>query len=250
MNLVKELFGGVDKLLGIFNLGRLVFYTAAGFLAVYPAFAALEILACPLRGHPLAELVRWSPNGSFDRIGFAAIVMGFLVASYGFVQFVAPAGDAVKARVAQVPIDRSSYPFRYCQLHRGDAKVDYEGWIIGEYFRFVEIVAYVPLGLIAGLAVTLGYTAVYALLWAAEGRYGPAPGVPLRDFIATAAVFAFTAAIAWPRFWIPLVVERVIEIHHAAKIGLLAALDEEKWNSTDQPVKQAAKEGNPGRRDA
>jgi MFS family permease len=223
---LKQLSDGIAKLSDIFNLGRLVFYTAAGALLVYPAVAGVAALKGPLRGEALGELVTAGEKLDWQAMLLASVVAGFVIAAYGFARVLTPAAPHVKAASESRPVDRRSYPFRYPQLRNGQNQ-DWDAWLIQEYFRFVEIVAYVPLGLLGGLAAVAVYAGAYVIAWAAGG-HGVELGAPHVAFAAVAAAFAFCAFFVWPRFWVPRVVYPVLEAYHRAKEGLIDALDEAK----------------------
>jgi hypothetical protein len=231
MSAVKQAFDALSNLTDIFNLGRLVFYTAAGALLVYPAVAAISVLSGPeLGGRPFDEFVsafEAQVAGTNVALVAASIVVGFLISAVGFTRVLGTASTTAKAKAEASPVDRRSYPFRYPQLKGTAAGGDYDSWLIHEYFRFVEIVTYVPLGLLGGLASVTLYAAAYVVFWSAAG-HGTAFAAPHLALISWAALFAFAAYGVWPRFWIPRVVEPVLEAYHRTKLAVVTALDERK----------------------
>jgi hypothetical protein len=224
---LSEAFSGAAD---IFTLGRLVFYTAAGALFVYPAAAGLCVLSSTLGGHPFAELASMLPTMNLGAMLFSSTVAGFLIAGFGFVRVLSKVDAEAKRRAHLAPVDRRSYPFRYRQL-RGGESLDCNAWLIQEYFRFVEIVTYVPLGLLAGLGALLLYSIAYVLAWAATGNRFTF-GEPHAALGVAASTFTFLAYFVWPRLWVPGVVVPVLEVYHRAKVSIISALDEGKPSRT------------------
>jgi hypothetical protein len=239
MNWLKQAFEGLGDITDIFNLGRLVFYTAAGALLCYPAAGAVVVLTGhAMTGAALADLVIAMRGLAGAPLAVASVVTGFVLAAYGWVRVVDRATRAVKIRAEAKPIDRRSYPYRFPQLKA--TAVDYDAWLIKEYFRFVEIVTYVPMGLIAGLAATLTYAAVYVVLSAASTG-STALTAAHRDLVVTACAFAVVAFVVWPRFWIPSIVTPVLEAYFRAKVLVVAWLDEHSAAPAGKDTRNAGK---------
>jgi hypothetical protein len=225
MDWVKALVAGADKVTDVLNLGRLVFYTAAGAAIVYPAAGAFAVLTeTTLAGRPLAELIAKVRAQGAGLLG-VAIVVGFGVATYGFSVVLGPRNGPIVRKVNASPIDESSYPFRYPQL-RGSTGKEWDDWLIQEYYRFVEVAAYVPLGIVAGIGVAAIYSLVYALLWHAQGQLDWGDEVH-RDLLVAALLWALTTFVLWRRLWLPRVVDPSIEAYHWARVGLIKGL--ERW---------------------
>lgn len=230
---VQQLFAGIDKLTDVLNVGRLLFYTAAGALVAIPCDAALAILTCKSHvGQPIAELLDALPKIDAGVVILSTVV-GFLLASFGFATVIETIGPRVTETAERVPINTRSYTFRYPQLKNVD-KEDYSAWLISEYFRFVEIVVFIPLGFLFGLGATLLYTLVYMVAWSATGHVTELSAVH-RDFIVVAALFAICTFYIWPRFWRPRVVIPVAVAYHRAKLSLVEALDKWKISPGSKP---------------
>jgi hypothetical protein len=227
MEWLRGISEAVSKLTDIFNLGRLIFYTAAGALLVYPSVAAVWALTRPLAGSPLEEIVTAGRCLDHRAMFLVALVAGFVIAPYGFSCVLEGIGPTVKGNAESRPVDRRSYPFRYPMLRNQPNGHDYDDWLIKEYFRFVEIVTYVPLGLLGGLGALTLYAAVYVVLWAASG-HGARPSAPHATLVALAAVFALSAFYVWPMIWVPRVVAPVLHAYHRAKLAIIEALEERK----------------------
>src|SRR5438445_679567 len=66
-------------------------------------------------------------------------------------------------KIKQEPANVNSYPYNY-PLLRQKKDEDYAMWLISEYYRFVEIATYIPLGGIIGLILLALYMFVF-LFW-------------------------------------------------------------------------------------
>lgn len=235
MGWIDQITKAVGGLTDVFNLGRLIFYSAAGALIAYPVAAGLMVLAGPLKGQLFAELVAQAVLLTPAAMAGASVIVGFVISGAGFVIVLGPIVPRVKARAEARPIDRRGYPYRY-PLLRNKPGTDYDAWLIQEYFRFVEIVAYIPLGLMGGLAALLLYAAAYVVAWTAAG-HGLHPGAPHAAFLLIATTWSACAFGLWPHYWLPRVVEPVLETYHRAKLGISAALEERPETATStQPA--------------
>jgi len=224
---LQQLFGGVDKLTDILNVGRLLFYTAAGALVIYP-FDAVVRLAQEHKfcGQPLYELAQ-AFRGTWELV-VASTIVGFMIAACGWVRVVDQLSVRVKQGIESQPIDEHAYPFRYPQFKNLKSE-DYSAWLIAEYFRFIEIVVYIPLGFLAGLGLITLFSAFYMLSWAFAGK---AHGLCVvhRDFVVSALLFILCTFYLWPKWWLPKVAEPIVGAYYRAKLLLAAGLDRSTEN--------------------
>jgi hypothetical protein len=220
MDWLKQLFAGLNAATDIFNLGRLVFYTAAGILVVYPTAAALSVLldGSRITGWPMADLLGAMRDLPFGPTAFASIVVGFLIASCGFVGVIDPRLDREKGTKE----DNESYASRYGQLS-GNPKPDYDSWLTCEYFRFVELATYIPLGFLIGLLVVVIYLAAYVLIFVTMGCTQRLAALDW-EFFALLMVFMVSGFLLWPFLWIPRVVEPLIRTYCKAQKSVIASL--------------------------
>jgi hypothetical protein len=232
---IQQIFSGVDKLTDILNVGRLLFYTAAGSMVVIPAEAVFRAVRAGAGGRPIAELVNQIGTPFATPCVILSTVVGFIIAGLGFAAVIDPLNDVTKRKASEAPISDRSYPFRYPQL-RNHKDEDYSAWLIQEYFRFVEIVVYIPLGLLLGLGLTTAYIGIYMLTWALSGR-ASSFGCIHRDFLVAALLSSFYAFFVWPRLWLPRVVGPMVQAYHRAKLALIDGVDHWKIAPSENPQK-------------
>ncbi|MGA2005596.1 MAG: hypothetical protein ABSG70_19610 [Terriglobales bacterium] len=207
---LKSAVDSWDKLTDILNVGRIIFYPAAGFCALLPVAMTLRMLAHPAAApywtQFLSDLVVCSKSGT---VWIASLVFGFLIANLGFItvidRFAAP---------PQVTTDTNSYEYSYPRLFSGGIAPkdghDYAAWLIAEYYRYVEIAVYIPYGILLSLPVYSIYSLLYLIR--ALGLSEP--------LALNAAHFAFAIwtigsvvawAVIWPEFWLPRVAEPLFQ---------------------------------------
>ncbi|MDP9121301.1 MAG: hypothetical protein M3O15_08020 [Acidobacteriota bacterium] len=226
----KAFSDGLDKLTDILNVGRLIFYTAAGFCVSLPLAMGLRMLAHeklqPYWGQFLSDMAACAKHPG---VWLIALVLGFLVASVAgaVVDFDEPPHET---------FDKESYSYQFPRLFSGGVhdkgtSKDYAAWLISEYYRYFEIVLYIP----SGILVALPIFAVYPLLYIVRSS-------------ANSPAFSFTAAhwaialwtlgtvvawgIVWPRFWRPNVVKPIYETWVSARRSTIAGLQEFVTDST------------------
>jgi hypothetical protein len=228
---IKALFDSLDKLTDILNVGRLVFYTAAGFCGVLPLAMNLRLLARdkpqPYWRQFLSDMVACTKHPG---VWLAALVFGFLIASVVF--------SVVKPKsVSQQKIEVDSYEYQYPRLFSGgmpdkSASKDYAAWLVSEYYRYFEIVTHIPWGILLSLPVYSLYSLVY-LIRAADQFAG---------FFFTAAHLAFALwtlgavvgwDFVWPKSWLPKVAQPIYEEWDLARRSAIAGLND--FTSKPQP---------------
>jgi hypothetical protein len=225
----KALFDSLDKLTDILNVGRLIFYTSAGFCGVLPVAMSLRLLACntplPYWRQFVADVVAC---GKHPMVWFTALVFGFVIASVAFL--------LVECKsVPHKEIEKDGYDYQYPRLFSGgvpdkSASKDYAAWLISEYYRYYEIVTCLPFGVLLALPVFSLYSLVY-LIRTSEQSVG---------FSFTAAHLAFAlwtlASIvawdfAWPEFWMPKIAQPMYEAWAQARRSAIQGL----IDFTDKP---------------
>jgi hypothetical protein len=227
----KGFSDGLDKLTDILNVGRLIFYTAAGFCVSLPLSMSLRMLA---HDNPksyweqlLSDLAACAKHPG---VWLVALVLGFLVASV--------AGAVVNfAEPPHQVFDKESYSYQYSRLFSGgelsksSTQKDYAAWLISEYYRYFEIVLYIPSGILVAFPLFATYSLIY--LFRTSERY---PG-----FCFSAAHWAFGLwalatvvawDIVWPLFWRPKVVKPIYEMWVRARRSAIAGLKEFVADST------------------
>lgn len=206
---MKELFDQFKSLTDIFNAGRLVFYPMAGALIVLPAYLLIRIaLVTPaptLHAQVVGDL---RSLGAIEHVGwlvvFASTVVGFLTAVVGFRVLERATAETVRDVTAQLPARATSYNFNY-PLLRQKKDEDYATWLMSEYFRYVEIATYIPLGALTGLVLITLYVCVFVIRrFAAEG---PVPATSdLAVLVLLVAGVIFIRVYFWPEVWVKRVI--------------------------------------------
>ena len=224
---VKSFFDSLDKVTDILNVGRLVFYTSAGFAVVLPGAMSLRLF-----GQAALQAAYWRQFSTdlvacakSPEIWMASLVLGFVVANLG--------NALVMRRFTPPPrreIKPDFYSYQYPRLFSGGIPPkdgtgkDYAAWLVSEYYRYVEIAVFIPYGVLLSLPVYSFYTLLYLLLQT------PPPGVSLNaghyGFAIWTAAAAFCWTVAWPGFWIPRVAEPVYQDWvNARRAGIQGLID-------------------------
>lgn len=225
-NWVKQLFSSTDRFLDILNVGRLIFYTAAGYLALAPAVMCAHLVASndlSSFGSSLSSAIEVaSLSWSFF---FASVVTGFVIAEVGFDMLVVPVFKEQSIDPFDSERQRYNFNYRYPQL-KNDASEDYQGWLLSEYFRYIEIAAYVPFGAFIGLF----FIGLYVLLFLALGVFDGQPIAVLQGPIIVLLLIGllFTALrfVVWPFFWRPQLLVPTVKSYINAKVALLHGVED------------------------
>jgi hypothetical protein len=242
----KALFDGLDKITDILNIGRLIFYTSAGLLLLLPIAMSLRLLA----GDPLGPywqqfLSDLKACGHNYGVWFGALVLGFVISA------VANALVMNFASVPVGPIHDTYFDYQYPRLYSGGMRPkdgtskDYAAWLISEYYRYVEIVIFIPYAILLSLPVYSFYSLVYLIRTSGQPE----------GFVLHASHYAFalwtlagvtSAVFVWPKFWFPRVAQPTYEgwvkSRREAIAGLKAFMDETKPSAQlpDHPTQEAS----------
>jgi hypothetical protein len=223
---VASLFNGVDKLTDILNVGRLIFYTSAGFCGILPATMLVRLLAedSPARYWKqfAADLVFCARRGE---AWFAALIFGFVIANVAYTTVIDKLGRPGKKEEP----DKEGYAYQYARLSSGGTQPkterDFAAWWISEYYRYVEIAVFIPFGILLSLPLYSLYSLAYLIR----------VSNPAQPFVIGAAHYAFAlwavAAVVgwgmvWPWYWIPKIAEPIFEDSTQARREVLAGLTE------------------------
>jgi len=237
----KAFSDGLDKLTDILNVGRLVFYTAAGFCVSMPIAMSMRMLAHaklqPYWGQFLSDMAACSKHPG---VWLVALVVGFLVASV--------AGEVVKFEPPPHRMfNKEEYSYQFPRLFSGgtpdkSTSKDYAAWLISEYYRYFEIVLFIPSAVLVALPVFTMYSLIYIARTSEQSA----------AFSFTAAHWAFAlwmlAAvvawdIVWPHFWRPMVVKPIYETWVYTRRSTIAGLME----FVAEPTVTAAQVPKPGK---
>ena len=162
---MKELFDQLKSISDILNVGRLIFYTAAGALVIVPLCLLTRVMMSTLQPTFTLQLASdlqalGAPPVSVWVLFLASLVTGFLIAAVAFLGL-QDRSRRIAQEVRRTVSDRTcSVTYNY-PLLRQKKDEDYANWLVSEYSRYVEIVTFVPIGVILGLAVTAIYTATF-----------------------------------------------------------------------------------------
>jgi len=230
----EALKDALSKIVDTFNTGRLVFYTAAGFLFVLPCEMTLRLLVNGVE----EKSTFFQQAAAFAKPGMETFVIsipvGFLIAIIGFQRVLTPLSEQLQADSAGRPLARSCYPSLYPLLANND-KESYHNWLITEYYRFVEIATFLPMGFMAGIFVLFVFTLLYLTIKATHtGTSGFESAYWI--LLLLAAVSSWLRLSAWPHHWIPKIVKPIITSHQSAKLELAEAVKQINKNKSSTPT--------------
>jgi hypothetical protein len=249
----KSLFDSLDKATDILNVGRLIFYTAAGFCGVLPVSMSLWLLAQQEKLKPywaqfLSDMATCA--GQYP-IWLVALVFGFVIASVAY------------ARTTFKPapittIDKEGYEYQYPRLFSGGISdgrqgvpKDYAAWLISEYYRYLEIVWYIPYALLLSLPVYALYSLIYLVrMIGTEGSVLDAAHIA---FALWTIFWVVAWYIVWPILWLPRVVQPIYESWVSARrlaiAGLIDFIGKPQAPSSQAPSSQAPSSQAPSSQD-
>jgi hypothetical protein len=249
---VKALFDSLDKITDILNIGRLIFYTSAGFLLLLPMAMCLRMAAHdPLAPYWQQFLADVKACGQHPAVWFAGLVMGFVIATV--------ANEVVMNRFTPAPQRESeddTFAYWYPQLYSGGvrpkegtakdyAAKDYAAWLISEYYRYVEIVVFIPYAILLSLPVYSVYSLVY-LIRTSGSPEGFVLHASHYAFALWTLGWVFAAVVVWPEFWLPRVAEPTYHEWEVAFSESTHGLDAFMKEKATDPAQQPPKPSNPG----
>ncbi len=222
-DVIKALIDGFDKITDILNIGRLLFYTAAGFCVILPAAMCLILLS-----RSGAQGVYWTQfvsdlSRSAHRLDvwLAALIFGFIISVLANAIFDFDSGDGT--------VSEQFYPFMYPRLFNGGIKPkdgankDFAAWLISEYYRYFEIALFIPYGLMLSLPLYVAYSFIFLV----RDFYSQAP-VPIGGEHFAFPIWVFGSAVLWtwfwPEYWLPRVVQSAFSGWIQAKLNAAAGL--------------------------
>jgi hypothetical protein len=237
----KEITDSLDRLTDILNVGRLIFYTAAGFCATLPCAMTLRLLGKdgpqPYWTQFLSDLTAGSRS---LEVWLVSLVSGFIISSVVSTMAETP-------EPARKELDTESYGYQYPRLSSGgvqpDKGKDYAAWLVSEYYRYLEIVWYIPAGIMLAFPVLALYSLVYlAYAWHA-GSPAFGAGHLAFAFWLLAAILAWD--VVWPRFWMPKIIQPLyeywVQVRHSTIAGLKEFVEESATRSSPPAPEQGKK---------
>lgn len=245
-NFIKQLFSSSAKAFDVFNLGRLFFYTAAGSLALFPVVMILRLITLePPFPETFAESLRRvvslnifvgdaGSDGNAALIAFiiTSVLVGFLIANVGFIVIISPLKKKLDRKLRKElsnfeKIKNYSIGYNYPRLKNNQEGEDYDSWLSTEYFRFVEIIVYIPIGFITGLIFFILYTLVY-LFYSINV-------ITISDFLNVLIFFFLLCSLViiliknvWGEFWLPNIIEETLFSYLETKAYLIKRLESKK----------------------
>lgn len=225
---VKELF---DQLKGSFtdilNVGRIIFYPFAGFLTIVPFYMIVRLLLDEQPSRLLStqmlknlhNITNTTLTVTFT-LFMSSLVVGFLLATVGFPMLIDGLGPDISMDVEGEPLAMNSFPYNYPLLrNKKDKDEDYAGWLISEYYRYVEIVTYIPLGGYIGLVLIEVYVFVF-LLRAGSAGLTAAHTI----FLIILGTLVLIKYYVWPEIWVKRILIPVLRTYLRAKRNLINGL--------------------------
>ncbi len=144
--------------------------------------------------------------------------------------------------------DKEGFAYQVPRLFSGgipdkSAGKDYAAWLISEYYRYFEIVLYIPSGILVALPLCTIYSLSY-LFRASD----PSPGFSFTlahwalGFWALSSIIAWE--IVWPQFWRPNVVQPVSNSWVYARRATISGLREfvSELPKHDGPISKTGKD--------
>lgn len=233
---MKEFFDQIKgSITDILNVGRLIFYPFAGILIVFPLYMIVRLLLaepCETLSAQILIDLRHITNSSWSAASIlfaSSVVVGFLLATTGFSMVLEELGADVNKNVEQELLSMSSLSYNY-PLLRQNKDEDYAGWLISEYYRYVEIAAYIPLGGIIGLVLLEAYVFLFLLRVSLVGFTGAHT-----TFLVILGALVLIKYYVWPEIWVKQVLKSVIRTYLRAKRDLIDGV-----KRMDKEVKEIA----------
>ena len=243
--MMKDFFDQIKSVTDILNVGRLIFYPFAGALVVVPLYLILRLAlvdpAPTLSAQLLIDarhvtMTSWSVT--WILIG-SSMIIGFLIATIGFSMLSDLASRMPAEVLTPLSPESTSFTYNYPLLRQNEAE-DYATWLISEYYRYIEIATYIPLGGIIGL----GLVGVYVLVFLLKDFAGPRAGFTEAHaaFLFIFVVWMVVALWFWPEVWLKRVVAPIVQTYVDSKRKIIAGvkLVPRKVNPS-QPVPSAGK---------
>jgi hypothetical protein len=161
---MKEFFDQLEKITDILNVGRVVFYPVAGVLVVLPIFMIFELLKLPSSELPRYVWINPIPEKISISFGLTLFILslavGFLIAIAGFCVVIQRLSPEVSEEVSTTGPKEYSFAYNYPFLSNKKG-ADYAAWLLSEYYRYLEIAIFVPLGAVIGLALLEAYLIIF-----------------------------------------------------------------------------------------
>jgi hypothetical protein len=223
----KSAVDSLDKITDILNVGRLIFYTTAGFCALLPAAMILHMMlhfsGTSYSSQFIADLIHCA---KLSEVWIAALVFGFVIASVAFASII----DGFAAPPPG-PVEKDSYSYAYPRLfsggfHKKDGTAkDYAAWLISEYYRYVEIVVFIPFSILLSLPVYWLYTLIYMIRTSQQSEPFVLHGVHVAFALWTLGTAA-AWMVVWPNYWLPRVAEPIYQGWVEARREAIAGLED------------------------
>lgn len=248
--MVKEFFDQIKSITDILNVGRLIFYTFAGVLCVIPLFMVISLLLMDGGSAPslftqmrddLRNITTATETSIIWGLAWTSLVAGFLLAVAGFPLALEDIGATAKQAMAKTDSDTYSFPRNY-PFMRNAANEDYAGWLISEYFRYVEIAVYIPLGAIVGL-VLLG---VYVFIFFIGDFARPNSAGLTATHIMLLLILYLLVLIKyyiWPEIWVKKVVIPLVQTYYDGKRDIVDGLHAKGMYEKDRAANRAQSPG-------
>jgi hypothetical protein len=230
----KEFADSLDKLTDILNVGRLIFYTAAGFCASLPCAMTLRLLA---RENPKPYwrqfLEDMTAGSKHPGVWLVALVSGFVIAAVGYVLTL----PQLNQTQSLPSIGKDRYVYQYPRLFSGGVRPekgkDYAAWLVSEYYRYLEIVWYIPIGILIALPVFSLYSLFYLVRTDHAGGFAFTTAHLAFGAWTLGAVVAWD--VAWSRFWVPRIIQPYLDDWREIVPSTVAGLEDFVKESATPP---------------
>jgi hypothetical protein len=225
---MKDFFDQIKSITDILNIGRLIFYPFAGALAVVPLYMIVRLVLVDPAPTLMAQLLidsrhvtttSWSVT--LVLMG-ASMIVGFMIATVAFSTVLADLIQRLPPEIwTPISPESTSFTYNYPLLRQNESE-DYATWLISEFYRYVEIATYIPLGGIIGLALF----EVYVFLFLVKDFAGPTSGFTEAHtiFLLVFVALIVVAVWFWPEVWLKRVVIPTMQGYLDSKRKIIAGV--------------------------
>lgn len=243
-NFIKQLFSSSAKAFDVFNLGRLFFYTAAGSLALIPVVMILRLITLESVPITFTDSLRKVVNlnifvgdagseGNTALIAFlvTSVLVGFLIANVGFIVVISPLEKKLDRRLREELSDFSerenySIGYNYPRLKNNLEGEDYDSWLSTEYFRFVEIIVYIPIGFIIGMIFSAIYVFIYLGISLFNENISPDQTLYSSTILSVLVIsIVILQKGVWSIWWYPKIVKETMFAYLFTQAALIKRLE-------------------------
>ena len=235
----KEWLDALGKITDILNIGRLIFYPAAGLPLVLSLAMILRTVGVSNQPYWLqfkSDLVTCIAN---VWVWAGALIAGFIVANIAYARVVSELSPDSTPRDDD-DVDFSHIAYRYPQLRTGrrlsrttEPDFDFAAWLIAEYYRYVEIAIFIPYGVLLSLPLLSVYSLARILI---DFQYPAGLDACFFGFALWTSLAALSWTVGGQGYWLPKIATPIYQTYETAKAALIKGMCDYATNpSTEAP---------------